>query len=190
MLVAGLEGQPEPARVKRGPRDEGRAQQHGLRQHGLSPHDKLPIRAQAGRLWGAPWITFTARVDHRGPWSLVELGVDCRRLLGVGCESARLIVWGRMKVGLCWIITSQCRHMTTQNPTAAPRTQLINLRRALEALDAGERGATASAGLCRPQSRSASSRGPKGGRQSARPTWRAASPRLPRKKRLKVPTLP
>ena len=99
MLVAGLEGQPEPARVKRGPRDEGRAQQHGLRQHGLSPHDKLPIRAQAGRLWGAPWITFTARVDHRGPWSLVELGVDCRRLLGVGCESARLIVWGRMKVG-------------------------------------------------------------------------------------------
>ena len=30
----------------------------------------------------------------------------------------------------------------------------------------------------RPQSRSASSRRPKGGRQSARPTWRAASPRL------------
>ena len=32
--MAGLEGtarQPEPARVKRGPRDEGRAQQHGLR---------------------------------------------------------------------------------------------------------------------------------------------------------------
>ena len=63
MLVAGLEGQPEPARVKRGPRDEGRAQQHGLRQHALvrqQMHDKLPIRAQAGRLWGAPWITFTA----------------------------------------------------------------------------------------------------------------------------------
>lgn len=100
MLVAGLEGQPEPARVKRGPRDEGRAQQHGLRQHGLSPHDKLPIRAQAGRLWGAPWITFTARVDHRGPWSLVELGVDCRRLLGVGVRVGEAYCVGEDEGGL------------------------------------------------------------------------------------------
>ena len=67
MLVAGLEGQPEPARVKRGPRDEGRAQQHGLRQHGLTPHDKLPIRAQSGPTVGTPWITFTARVGPPRP---------------------------------------------------------------------------------------------------------------------------
>ena len=50
--------------------------------------------------------------------------------------------------------------MTTQNPAAAPRTQLINLRRALDALDAGEHGAWASHAsvpkreLARPKGRS------------------------------------
>ena len=80
-----------------------------------------------------------------------------------------------------WIITSQCRHMTTQDPTAAPRTQLINLRRALESLDAGERGAWASAGLS-PEARAraaqravASQRGRLGARGvAAAPTKKAA----------------
>eukprot|EP00964_Phaeocystis_antarctica_P055809 scaffold32856_cov74-Phaeocystis_antarctica.AAC.8 len=68
------------------------------------------------------------------------------------CASARGCSRSHLDARACarrvrWSITSQCRHMTTQNPAAAPRTQLINLRRALDALDAGEHGATASARL-------------------------------------------
>eukprot|EP00964_Phaeocystis_antarctica_P000235 scaffold134_cov61-Phaeocystis_antarctica.AAC.3 len=89
-----------------------------------------------------------------------------------------------------WIITSQCRHMTTQDPTAAPRTQLINLRRALEPLDAGERGAWASAGLS-PEARAraaqravASQRGRLGARGvAAAPTKKAANTSEPVEKK-------
>ena len=110
------------------------------------------------------------------------------------CERARMC---SPHLGACacarrvrWSIPSQCWHMTTQNPAAAPRTQLINLRRALESLDAGERGAWASAGLS-PEARAraaqravASQRGRLGARGvAAAPTKKAANTSEPVEKR-------
>ena len=53
--------------------------------------------------------------------------------------------------------TSQCRHTTTQSPTAAARTQLIDVRRALEVLGVTQLRRPRPAGF----RRSATSHGPK-----------------------------
>ena len=80
---------------------------------------------------------------------------------------------------------SDNQHTTTQDPAAAPRTQLINLAASKRSTQEGK-----VPGPRRLRSRSASSRGPKKvASQRGRPGSRAASPRLPRKKRLKLQTL-
>ena len=84
----------------------------------------------------------SARKERR---NLHRLAVrsECARVRARAGAAA--LIWARACARrVRWSITSQCRHMTTQDPTAAPRTQLINLRRALEALDAEEHGAWAS----------------------------------------------
>ena len=81
-----------------------------------------------------------------------------------------------------WSITSQCQHMTTQDPAAAPHT-LSSSTCGLEALDAGGQGAWASQAsvpkreLARPQ------RGAPGRASAADPGERGVAARLEKRKR-------